>query len=242
MTIREEDRTEMFIRRHIDIPAGSRCCESHTVDKRLLHEAFLSLMPHQVQHRPFSRENIVTMLQLYKTRLSSNKHLDFDDCLSLTDADYMKLTGFTRAQHNHILSYIPATALKNSVTRSARSALAYLLMKLKLGLSNSVLGSLVGIDNKRQISRIISNARVALVQNFVPHYLGLAHLTRQDVIDTHTSPIASRLLTEGRNPCILVLDGTYLYIQVRYIVNFLKLTVSFEKVEKSKQCRSTQDI
>ena len=68
----------------------------------------------------------------------------------------------------------------------------------------------------------------------MPHFLGLAHLTRQDVIDKHTSPIASRLLTEGRDPCILVLDGTYLYIQVRYIVVFLKLTVSFEKIEKPK--------
>ena len=234
MTIREEDRSEMLIRRHIDIPTGSRCCAAHTVNKRLSREAFLSLMPHQVQNRPFSKEGVVTILQSYKTRLNNNKHLDFDDCLCLTDADYIKLTGFTRAQHNHVLSYILATALKNSVTRSLGSALAYLLMKLKLGLSNSVLASLVGVNNKRQMSRIISNARVALVQHFMPHFLDLAHLTRQDVIDKHTSPIASRLLTEGRDPCILVLDGTYLYIQVRYIVVFLKLTVSFEKIEKPK--------
>jgi len=212
----------MFIRRHIDIPAGSRCCESHTIDKCLSREAFLSLMPHKVQIQSFSREDVVTMLQSYRTRLNNSKHIDFDDTLSLTDADCMRLTGFTRAQHDHILSFIPATALKNSVTRSARSALAYLLMKLKLGLSNSILASLVGIDNKRQMARIISNARVALAQHFVPHYLGLVHLTRQDVIDKHTSPIASRLLTEGRDPCILVLDGTYLYIQVRYITTFLK--------------------
>ncbi|CAF3921151.1 unnamed protein product [Rotaria magnacalcarata] len=36
VTIREADRTELFIRRHIDIPAGSRCCKLHTVDKRLI--------------------------------------------------------------------------------------------------------------------------------------------------------------------------------------------------------------
>ncbi|CAF4137737.1 unnamed protein product [Rotaria sp. Silwood2] len=60
------------------------------------------------------------------------------------------------------------------------------------------------------------SARVALAQHFVPHHLGLDHLTRQDIIDKYTSPIATRLLTEGRNPCILVLDGTYLYIQKRF--------------------------
>jgi hypothetical protein len=138
----------------------------------------------------------------------------------MTDADYTKLTGFTRAQHTRILSYIPSTALKNSVTRSARSALGCLLMRLKLGLNNSVLASMVGVSDKRQLSRIISNARVALAQHFVPHHLDLDHLTRQDVIDKHTSPIATRLLTEDRDPCILVLDGTYLFIQVKYLRNF----------------------
>jgi hypothetical protein len=162
----------------------------------------------------------MNILQSYRGRVTSKKHLDFDDYLRMTDADYTLLTGFTRAQHTRILSYIPPTALKNSVTRSARSALACLLMKLKLGLSNSVLASMVGISDKRQMSHIISSARVALAQHFVPHHLGLDHLTRQDVIDKHTSPIASRLLTEGRDPCILVLDGTYLYIQVKYAGNF----------------------
>ena len=45
--------------------------------------------------------------------------------------------------------------------------------------------------------------------------LGLDHLTREDIIDKQTSQIASRLLDEGRHPCILLPDGTYLYIQVR---------------------------
>ena len=83
-------------------------------------------------------------------------------------------------------------------------------MELKLRLKNSVLASVAGVDSKRQISHIISSARVTFVQHFVPCYLGLVHPTRQDVIDKPTPPIASRLLTEGRNPCILLLDGTYL--------------------------------
>ena len=100
--------------------------------------------------------------------------------------------------------------MSSSTTRSVQSTLGYLLMKLKLGLSDSVLASMVGIESKRQMNRIISNVRAALIRHFVPSYLGLAHMTRQDVIDKHTSPIANHLLTEGWNPCILVLDGTYL--------------------------------
>ena len=69
--------------------------------------------------------------------------------MSLTDTDCVKLTEFTRTQHTQILSRISPGAVKNSTTRSVRSALAYLLMKLKLGLSNSVLASMVSIDSKR---------------------------------------------------------------------------------------------
>ena len=154
--------------------------------------------------------------------------------MSLTDTDCVKLTGFTGTQNTQILSHILPDAVKNSTTGKVRSALAYLLMKLKLGLSNSILVLMVGIDSKRQMDRIISGVRMALTQHFVPRYLGLAHITRQDVINKHTSPITSRLLAEDRDQCILVLDGMYLYIQVDCSGKFLNLTLSFEKIEKSK--------
>lgn len=216
VTIREEDREEMFIRRHIEIPPGSRCCTKHTIDKRLLPDVFLSLVPYRLDYRLFSPQHILNLLETYRARVNSKYYINFDEGTSLTNIDYIQLTGFTRTQHNQILSHIPAGALKNSTTRSVRSALGYLLMKLKLGVSDAVLASITGVHSKRQISRIIASVRVALAEHFVPSYLGLSHITRQDVIDKHTSPIANRLLADGRDPCILVLDGTYLYIQVRH--------------------------
>ena len=82
---------------------------------------------------------------------------------------------------------------------------------------HSVLATLLGIDNKRKVTDIIQSARLALSQHFAHHHVGLAHISRQDVIQHHTSSIATQLLTENRNPCILVLDGTYFYIQVTLI-------------------------
>ena len=77
------------------------------------------------------------------------------------------------------------------------------------------------------MSHIIASVRVALAKHFVPHYLGLGHLSREDVINKHTSPLASRLLTEDGNPCILVLDGTYLFIQVSMKDFFLSRKLSY---------------
>ena len=94
---------------------------------------------------------------------------------------------------------------------------------------------MLGIDNKRKVGDIVHGTRLALVKYFVPHYLGLAHISRQEIIKKHTSPIAARLLTENRNPCILVLDGTYLYIQVRLVFyNTDVLYIFFRQAEKSQ--------
>ena len=80
--------------------------------------------------------------------------------------------------------------------------------------SNSVLASMLGINNKRKISDIIHSARHVLVKCFVPHYISLAHITQQEVINKQTSSIAAWVLTENRKPCILILGETYLYIQM----------------------------
>ena len=116
VTIRKEDRKEMFFRRNIEIPSGSRCCNKRTIDKRLMPDVFLSMVPHRLDYRPFSPQRISNIIASYRTRINNKKHLDFDEYTSLTDTDYAKLTRFTGAQHNQILSHIPSAALKNSAT------------------------------------------------------------------------------------------------------------------------------
>jgi len=214
VTIKEEDRNAIFFRRNIVIPQGSRCCKSHTVNDYLSREALYSLNPYKFDYQVFHSSEIIDIMKKCRTLINSTKHINFDDGFSLSDMDYKNLTGFTRAQHHHILTYIPPSALKNSINRSPEVAIACLLMKLKLGISNAVIASMLGIDNKRKVSQIIHSARLATAKHFVPHYLGLNHMTRRNVIEKHTSYVASRLLTENRDTCILILDGTYLYIQV----------------------------
>ncbi len=181
VTVKEEDRDNIFVKRNIVIPKDSRCCAMHTVNGFLSREAFFAITAYKVRYETFDFNYIIDTMQKLRTMVNSNKHINFDDNLALSDVDYKKLTGFTRGQHDHILTYIPPSALKNSINRSPRCAIGCLLMKLKLGLSNSVLASILGIDNKRKVSYIIDSARLALSQYFVPHYLGLSHITRQDI-------------------------------------------------------------
>ncbi|CAF4291184.1 unnamed protein product, partial [Rotaria magnacalcarata] len=58
-------------------------------------------------------------------------------------------------------------------------------------------------------------AHQAIVKSFVPDNLGFGHVTPQDVIGRHTTAIARELMCGGDSTDteIIIIDGTYLYIQ-----------------------------
>ncbi|CAF3865441.1 unnamed protein product, partial [Rotaria sp. Silwood1] len=162
ITVKKEDRNNILIRRNIYIPKGSRCCKDHTSNGYLSREAFFKLAAYKINYRIFDSNYIIDTMKKLRTMVNCQKRIDFDDPSSLSDADNKILTGFTQPQHNRVLECIPSTALKNSVNRSPRCALACLVMKLRLGISNAALASMLGIDNKRKVSDIIHSTRLAL--------------------------------------------------------------------------------
>jgi hypothetical protein len=120
----------------------------------------------------------------------------------------------------HLIQLLTDSSIKHSSNRSFRNAVGLFLTKLRLGISNKVLTTVFQFANPQAVSRTLNAVRQAMLSNFVPRYLGFNHISRQDVIHNHSSPLATQLLTEQPNTAVLVIDGTYLYIQV-YNVYFL---------------------
>lgn len=78
---------------------------------------------------------------------------------------------------------------------------------------NNLLSTIFAIS-RSSIWRAFFSVRQALMKSFVPAHLGLQHITREQVIETHTRPLAQTLFGDGTNTqVILVLDGTYVYIK-----------------------------
>ena len=103
--------------------------------------------------------------------------------------------------------------MRNSRTRSIRVALAVFLAKMRLGLSNVVLASMFHLKDKRCVSRIIHSAVSALMKDFIPHHLGFRHIDRDTVLLEHQTAIATQLMAERDDQVIIVMDGTYLFVQ-----------------------------
>jgi hypothetical protein len=75
--------------------------------------------------------------------------LDFDNDSSMTDNDYQNLTGLTRSEFDDLMTHVKD--INQSRSRSIRSCVAILLMKLKCALDNKILATLFNMK-KWQVS------------------------------------------------------------------------------------------
>lgn len=106
----------------------------------------------------------------------------------------MSLTGLSRTQFNSLVSSINGFRHRKV---SGRTAFTLLLTKLGAGLSTSILRTLFNVKSERYLSRIVKRARGALVTDFVPKYLGFENISREDIIENHTTVCARELLASG---------------------------------------------
>jgi len=183
----------------------------------LTREAIDRIKPVSIQYQEFNSSDIQLLLNKSQKLLENNfRRFNFDDPRELRDDEYRLLTSLSRDDFNELVEIVSSFDIRNSSNRSIRTAIGIYLCKIRLGLSNHFLASMFQLPDKRTVSRIIDSARQAILKTFVPHHLGFGHVSRQDVIDRHTTTIARELMCDGTfSTAIVVIDGTYIYIQVR---------------------------
>ena len=197
------------------ISEGTRCCPKHTVNRQLSMEAIDQIAPSSIQYKMLSSIDLQLLISRWQMQFERKKRFDFDNPQFLSNDDYNILTGLSMSQFDDLISQISTSDIRNSSYRSIRTAIAILLCKLRLGLSNRMLTILFELSDKRAISRALESARRALINSFVPYNLGFTHVARREVIDRHTSPISRQLMCDNElNRAIVVADSTYIYIYI----------------------------
>ncbi|CAF3140890.1 unnamed protein product [Rotaria sp. Silwood2] len=217
-------RSKALLTHNIMIREGSTCCHKHLDKNGLLPDAIASIKNMKSNTTAISRDDLLHAfddLKIAFKRLESildeaNRRpaIDFDDSDRFTDQQYFILMGITKENYKNLCSSIPPTSLRKTELRSANQAIGCLLVKLRLGLNNSVLATLFSFPDERVVSRVLESARLSLMDHFVPKHLGFEHISRRDLIDQHTRPLAKQLFSNpGDDKAILILDGTYIYVQ-----------------------------
>jgi hypothetical protein len=208
-------RLDLLIFHLVYAPEGARCCSSHLINKyRLIPDVDVIMENrHQLASSLSSSEmiDLVTDLLLLLQEAVTAPRLDFLDP-SLNDEDYLAWTGWTKEQFDNMY-HIISPHLYSSTNRHIRNALAMFWIKLKTNLSFRQIGSMFNIsgtgeDRRKRAADAFDSVRQCLIKNFLPRYLGVQHLTREDAMKQNTS---FSIEFFGNNVTI-IWDGTYLYM------------------------------
>lgn len=217
-------RHRLFISHEVIIPAGSRCCQNHL--QRNIEDVNLTSTT-----TTLNRYLITQLIRFLRSEVlrSERVRLNFESQSHLQDKDYIDLLGISKAAFEDMLKYVEAR-VKPTPSRTVRTSLAIFLMKLRGGDSNRILSTLFNIS-KSGIRRSIKSIRSALIEGtFVSENLGFQHVTREQIIHQHTRPLAQTLFGDTTRPqVILVLDGTYIYINKSANFKFQRQSFSFHK-------------
>ncbi|CAC5410204.1 unnamed protein product [Mytilus coruscus] len=217
IVVSSSTRLNTFVQRNIIIPAGARCCPDHISDENFNEQALECLSD-------CNRSDILDLLQKIRMLLLKNddKRLNFDKDSSLSDAEYIRLIGSFNDLATHLVS------IRDTKVRSSRTCLGIFLTKMRSGMSNKLLATIFNVA-KDSIRRAVATVRKNLMQTFVPKHLGFNHISREKLIENHTRPLAQTLFGNEFNPAILVIDGTYIYIQKSGQFQFQRRTFSMHK-------------
>lgn len=220
-----EGKLQIFIKQGLIIQGPVRCCKRH-----LRGKYFKNIDENRIQSASDSTilsSSEVTELLNHLRSYARRDLLDFNTPGTLSDIDYHRLTGISEADFNDLFNYVKPY-IRNTSARSARCCLGILLMKLRTGLSHSILSTLFGL-RRRSIGKAIHSARKAILKDFVPKHLGLQHMTRENFIQNHTTDLAKGLFSDKDDVAIIIADGTYIYIEKSSNYTFQRRSFSVHK-------------
>lgn len=219
----ERRRVPLFLRKKIltdckiFVTFNARICESHMV---VYNHDFLNdfeFMP------DFTPGLIVDMLDLLRKQTSGGV-VDFENIENGNEKLCKYWTGLTVVQFLLILSCLTRLG---DMCRKPKTALGLYFVRLRTGEPLRRIASLYCISTTL-LCTYIKHARNCLKAQYVPLHLGINHITRESLSSRNLLIPQGLFGTDGNNPIIL-LDGTYVYLQKSSNYLFQKKTYSLHK-------------
>lgn len=119
IVVPSEGRFKVYLCHNLFIPSGSRCCPSHFTNN-LLDLTSLEMDTCTKGHSFVNRATIIELLEQLRevANMKRKTPLDFDDPESMTDDEYVTLTGLRKSDFDDILPYVSSADVRPSRSRS----------------------------------------------------------------------------------------------------------------------------
>lgn len=219
---------QTWFEKRIYIPKSNRSCEKHLTDSsNFTEDALLTIETlkqsvnvkiedfnvwlHSIsdlpKNVPYNFEEDGVEPEKYRMFFGINKD-SFDDLLQYLIGKINFLKVFISAHH----SLVCFLGMRNTSTRSLRTALAMFLLVLRNNMKQELIAHNFS-TSQQVVSRTIDAVSLALEENFVPKNLGYYHITREEALEKHSIRLTSKLLGQPESRLCLIADGTYNYIE-----------------------------
>ncbi|CAF3356597.1 unnamed protein product [Rotaria sp. Silwood2] len=127
----KDQRTFVFVKRRILIPAGSRCCADHLYNRHLNFDSMNQIHADQMEVFVCYANRLQEILNDFRLICVNQRTFDFDNPYSLNDEDYYNITGLHKEQFDKVVNSV--NSMRNSNNRSVRVAVAIFCAKMRLG-------------------------------------------------------------------------------------------------------------
>ncbi|XP_018403017.1 PREDICTED: uncharacterized protein LOC108779943 [Cyphomyrmex costatus] len=195
---------QAFIKKQIHIPEGNKCCQKHLIKNRF-YEDDVNLLKKYSNTSYLSSSEWVEMMGNLAIRCDSTLYDKIAD-YTLPENQLLVFTGLH--WENIIQLRDMLTSMRNRQTRTVTQALVVFLFKLRTGNSNKLLASILQIEYEQLVSEYVSSIITAFEEDVLPSRFGLASVTKDDLINNHTTQMA-KILFEVSDKLFVICDGTY---------------------------------
>lgn len=213
-TVPCQKRKEVLIQHRYYLPQNVRCCKHHLNERDWYFDVGLN---------SYNSAQVEDMVDLLRSIQKNNSPaLDFEYIEYLSDEIVQQWTGISADQ---FIDLAHATSLFN--LKRGKTALALYLAKLRTGETDERLSNLFQVSYTHA-KRLMSLAREAVKNNFLPKYLGFNSIDRIKA-KNHITNIARKLFCNNSEQIITIWDATYIYIQKSSNYQFQRKSFSVQK-------------
>ncbi|XP_063829743.1 uncharacterized protein LOC135080779 [Ostrinia nubilalis] len=209
-------RVRLFSDHKYYIPRDCRICSFH-----LERQEWLQLFEETSNHC-FTAAYIEDFCELLK---SDKNTITFNDIDGMDENLFYYWLGHTKQQFRDLEAELPEF-------RNRATALGAYLMKLRTGDSDERISTLLNMS-RTTLTKLLNKARDVMTEHFVPQHLGLQHISRNQIAEKNLYIPNALFGNPGSNiedrKAIVIMDGTYIYVQKSSNYSYQKKTYSLHK-------------
>ncbi|OXA49105.1 hypothetical protein Fcan01_16229 [Folsomia candida] len=207
-------RVDVFIKREIFIPEGSRLCKDHMGEDGKLLSFLVQGLQGQRRTIKLSPIEIQRWFSVLRTNAIRNQAPDYNDENTIADNDFFTITSLSKDQFRNLYELCGPVQVSGHDRIVYKIDLIMFLCKLRQGIPDEFLKAIFHYSTRQAVSLAVNKVRESLMRAFVRTNLGPDSMTRQQFIHRHVSDFANQLYNPNpeKPQAILCIDGTYIEI------------------------------